>query len=139
MPNNFGGAQDHPAYDSRRKLNPKTEFMLGDTLYTLRKDRVIEAEYVDGTTARYLGTDPTLPSAVRAHFTSKGRFRANAGNKPMEHLHEVTEGSTWERREEPKLVVTVTTVALVVLWKSETILGSCSAFHWHERFKFIKY
>lgn len=51
MPNMFGGSQDHPAYDPRRKLDPKTEFMHGDTLFTLCKDGTIESGGPDRTNA----------------------------------------------------------------------------------------
>ncbi len=71
MPNMFGGPQDHPAYDDRRELNPKTEFMLGNTLYTLGADQVIEAQGVDGAVERFFPNDSTLPNAVRDHFQRK--------------------------------------------------------------------
>jgi hypothetical protein len=62
MPNMFGGPQDHPAYDPRRKL-AANEAMSGNTLYT-RKGNIIEAQEVDGTISRYMLNDPTLPKTV---------------------------------------------------------------------------
>lgn len=67
MPNNFGGNQDHPAYDCRRKLNPKTELLIGNTLYTLRGLK-IESEDIYGAIDNFPITSSLLPQQVRDYF-----------------------------------------------------------------------
>jgi len=51
---------------------------------------------------------------------------------------QVIEGSIWERRD-TKLEVKVTKVEPDVSWEGGGMTGSCSAFYWHHRFKFVRY
>lgn len=66
MPNMFGGDQNHPAYDPRRKLE-KYEAMNGDTLYTLRIDGQVDVEEVDG--HHYVINLENAPANVRRKFS----------------------------------------------------------------------
>jgi hypothetical protein len=81
MPNNFGGPQNHPAYDPRRKLDRATEYLLGDTLYTKVNKTTIESEDVAGSKRRYKLDDPDLPKKVRDRFSKVVRSRSRAAGR----------------------------------------------------------
>ena len=76
MPNMFGGPQDHPAYDDRRKLNPKTELLIENTLYVLC-GRIIEAQDITGYIMRYSLEDFNLPNVVRDYFNKQLKILGN--------------------------------------------------------------
>lgn len=77
MPNNFGGPQDHPAYDPRRKLDPETEYLLGGTLYTKVSSKMVEAQEITGHVTRYLLDSPDLSERVRRHFEKKRKAKGS--------------------------------------------------------------
>ncbi len=70
MPNMFGGDQNHPAYDPRVKLNPKTELLVGDVLYTLKNGKITE-EHVNGSSGVY--TLAQAPKPVQEHFAKHAK------------------------------------------------------------------
>ena len=79
MPNKFGGDQDHPAYDPRRKLDPKTEFMHRDVLYTKVSEHEVERETITGDTQRFALSHPRVPIEVVNHFMKKANYKKRRG------------------------------------------------------------
>jgi len=96
-----------------------------------------------GTEEGYLLTKPKPgPSGTRAIavFLDATLHEALMRLKAAEasEFPQVTEGSIWERRD-TKLEVKVTKVEPDVSWEGGGMTGSCSAFYWHHRFKFVRY